>query len=1755
MTGPEGGLGLDLELNPGTDRLTAVGAVRGQREFRRTVAPTAQHTAIAELNAFAAGSAFAYGHNIWWHDLPWLAQRAPTAAVLQLPSVDTLALSAIAFAEHPYHALLKDYKPVRDSRNDPVADARISGRLLHDAMQRLQELAAAQPRFANITHSLALLGAAAISPQARAGMAAIFAAIAPPAADLDAELHSFLDGRACAAAVTALLPLHRQPAAAHLQLWFATAWLRVAGDAEATSRSVLQPWLRRHFPQLGELLRDLRDRPCSSPTCCWCRKTHDPRSLLRRWFRHEDFRAQPALSDQTSAQRAVVEAGLANQPLLALLPTGAGKSLCFQLPAIARYQRRGCLTVVISPLQALMHDQVDNFQQKTGSSCAVALTGRLTPPERRAVLDAVRMGDAGILYVSPEQLRNSSFRRTIALREIGAWVFDEAHCLSKWGHDFRPDYLYAARFIRELSESQEIAAAPVTCVTATAKPEVRDEILDHFRTELGQDLRVFDGHAGRQNLTLRVEEVAGPARLERLRELVAAELAESPTGACLVYTATRRHAEDTAALLTRTGIPADAYHAGLEAPRKKDVQQRFIDRRARVVCATNAFGMGIDKTDIRLVVHFQIPGSLEAYVQEVGRAGRDGRPATAVLLYSEDDVETQFRLAAASRLDLRDLRSILRRVRRLARRPRGAPAAQPAEREAVCTTGEILHDDEVADRIEPHDRNAPTRVVTAIAWLERGRFLRRDENATTVFQGTPKVRSMAEARQRMTALDLPERKATAWLTILERMMQFEPDEGVSSDDLLGLQGVADMVGQVSAAQEGRAILRTLLEMQQADLLTRGMHMTAWVRQGISDPSSERLARAARLERRMLDALRETAPDADDQRFHPLDLCSLTQRVADAPDVSIDLVRTLLASAADRAAQANPTAPGLHVAYLARDRCRVRVQGTWDSILRTVDRRHALADVCLDVMRRNLPAKARGADLLTQFTVEELVQAARRDLRLAGTPAADPAAEIEYALLFLHRVGAAHLHKGLAVFRQAMILRLPQDARPTYTQQDFAPLGEHQEERTFQIHAMREYARMMLTDPARGLELLDRYFTLDRSSLELHYFAGRTGELARPTGPDSWRRIMRDLSPDQRQIVAAGDSKSLLVLAGPGSGKTRVVVHRCAFLLRVRRVPARSILVLCFNRSSALELRQRLRALVGDDAHGVLIQTYHGMAARIAGRSPATLLEHKGEGVPQPVGDELFAGIMTAALAHLETDAGDGDGDGDDARADLRDRLLAGFRHILVDEYQDIDVQQYRLVSAIAGRTLRDEDRRLTVLAVGDDDQNIYQWRGSSVAFLHSFEQDYGAQRVPLVENYRSTAHIIAAANQFIAANRDRLKVDAPIRIDANRRTAPPGGPFATLDPDGRGRVRILTATDEHAQALAVRAELQRLRALFPSLAFEDCAVLSRTHRGLDFVRGALADASIPTRRRIDRGQAYSLFRLREVQDFLAAVAELPGDRVDPAGLTAMLDELRGHRPGEPNFALVAQLLAGFTDEHGDLPQDCRLLHDFFGELLAEQRRERVFGDGVMLGTVHGSKGAEFNHVILLGGAFRGRDGTVADERRAYYVGMTRARHTLTLLRLPDGPAWLDDLQGPAIQRVSAPALGAADAPPASRRYSLLGPADVDLGFPGRSAQHEAVARTIDRLVTGSEIGLQADQHGIAMVAAGGRSIGRLSAAAAQEWGPRLPSVRRVTIAAVILRRRDDEQESFRRRLRRTSWHVVLPEIEWSEAGQIPHAPS
>lgn len=359
--------------------------------------------------------------------------------------------------------------------------------------------------------------------------------------------------------------------------------------------------------------------------------THEPLARLRASFGHPAFRP---------GQEEIVAAVLGGRDVLAVMPTGSGKSLGYQLPAVMLPGT----TLVVSPLISLMKDQVDELNRRGIPSGA--LHSMLAADSRRDVLSAARAGRLRLLYVAPERFSSEPFLRLLGELQIARFVIDEAHCVSEWGHDFRPDYR-RLRASAALCHPSERAGGrpPIAAFTATATPEVRDDIIALLGLERPQVLVAgFD----RPNIHLRVERVEDEEdKNGRLPGLVRGRRA-------LVYAATRKTAAAAAAVLEAAGVQAAAYHAGLKDDERTRVQDAFAAGTLPVVCATNAFGMGIDRPDVDAVVHYAIPGSLEAYYQEIGRAGRDGRPATATLLWDYADVATREYLIDTPRRDTRE---------------------------------------------------------------------------------------------------------------------------------------------------------------------------------------------------------------------------------------------------------------------------------------------------------------------------------------------------------------------------------------------------------------------------------------------------------------------------------------------------------------------------------------------------------------------------------------------------------------------------------------------------------------------------------------------------------------------------------------------------------------------------------------------------------------------------------------------------------------------------------------------------------------------------------------------------------------------------------------------------------------------------------------------------------------------------------------------------------------------------------------------
>lgn len=415
----------------------------------------------------------------------------------------------------------------------------------------------------------------------------------------------------------------------------------------------------------------------------------DPRALLKRHFGYAGFRP---------GQEELVRAVLDGRDVLGVLPTGGGKSVCYQVPALAL----DGLCLVVTPLVSLMEDQVRRAGE-VGLRAANLSAGQASRV-KRDTLERARGGLLDVLFVAPERLGLAGFVDALGPERVALVAVDEAHCISEWGHDFRPAY-------RDIGKVCAKIAAPVLALTATATPRVRDDI----RENLGLRhplvvVRSFD----RPNLSWAV--LPGGPVVDRARRIH--RLIRRVGGTAVVYAPTRRSVEGVRDVLAGMGVVTEAYHAGLDAPERTRVQARFMDGGCRVVVATNAFGMGIDKADVRLVAHIQLPGTLESYYQEAGRAGRDGAPAWCVAFYERADERLRRAFVDATHPPRQRLIKLHARLRR------------------ECEAGGVAEVDPASLARALADGSVPSDVTAALAALARAGTVRSLPGVPALPEGT-----------------------------------------------------------------------------------------------------------------------------------------------------------------------------------------------------------------------------------------------------------------------------------------------------------------------------------------------------------------------------------------------------------------------------------------------------------------------------------------------------------------------------------------------------------------------------------------------------------------------------------------------------------------------------------------------------------------------------------------------------------------------------------------------------------------------------------------------------------------------------------------------------------------------------------------------------------------------------------------------------------------------------------------------------------
>jgi len=1478
----------DLEVHPRQRTIQQIGALLGGDQYRG-------HR-LSELAAFAAPAAVWCGHNIVDHDLAILREQGLEAALLERPAIDTLYLSALLFPRKPYHRLVKDYRLEGSELSNPLADAELARALLADIVTAFQALPAGWQ---------ALYRRLLADRPGFDGFFATFGRAAAEGEDLVSLFDRLLQERYCERAAPARLAAE-QP----VELAFATALI-----ATDDPGSLPPPWLLQRFPGVQAVLNRLRVTCGGRGGCAYC-PALSARAGLRRFFGFEAFRRFEG-DEGAPLQEQVVEAALAGDSLLAVFPTGGGKSLTFQLPALMQGAANHGLTVVISPLQSLMKDQVDVLRERHDITSAVAVSGLLSPLERGEALERVREGGANLLYIAPESLRSNTIFQLLRGRLINRFVIDEAHCFSAWGQDFRVDYLYIGPFLKKLQADKQLERPiPVSCFTATAKPAVIDDIRDYFRRELGLDLQLFQTAARRDNLHYFVLPTDGPeAKFERLTEL----LHDEP-GAAIVYVARVKAAEQLAERLQQHGFAARAYHGQLERDRKVKIQEDFMrdDGDLDIIVATSAFGMGVDKDNVRMVVHYHISDSLENYLQESGRAGRSpDLQARCYILFDENDLNEHFSLLNSTRLSHKEVYQIWQGIKRFRKRAFTKSALEIA-REAGWDT-ELYQ--------------LETRVKAAIAALEDAGYVRREANAPRIFAQSLLVRNVDEANA------LLKRYAGHFVGEAEQQAAQRIAASLISRARTGEDTRVDVLAdQLGLDQSTATHLLTLF--RQIGLLSKEKDLTAYFFTGEGERhSAQRFQRAAEAERRLLAIL---FPDGR-RRVRTVYLRELNEAIVEAgADSDPALLRDILNY--------------WNITYRvekeridrAHDQYRIRLRLPPERLAEEVRQRLEAARWCVGVLQQLfLPQGRSDRDFsdrrLLSFSVLDL----KEQVELLREQSF-PIRFYEQLLLYLHHLRVIELKSGLLIFYNPMkIVREVSDNRKRYTQEDYGKLAGYYRSKTEQIHIVGEYARRQLKYSEEAMQFADDYFTLPYDEFLERYFRNRKGKIRQPITEAKFREVFSALTPEQMQVVKDKQSDHILVAAGPGSGKTRVLVYKIASLLLMEDIKPEQFLMLTFSRPAAFEFKRRLQALVGKVAYHIDMFTYHGFAFQLAGRLGT--LERSPE----------ILGAMTAAIEREEA-----------PMERLRNKSV-----LVIDEYQDVSEAEYRFIQAIIGKA-----ERIRVVVAGDDDQNIYEFRGADIAYLRRFQEQRGARRYFLTRNFRARANLVQLTNAYLEryGSPQRLKYGVPL----------------TAQREETGRIELTR---------------YRSRYLFQPL-IEDVlakqaggagAVLTHTNEEAVLVSTLLKQAGVPARLIADQ-EGFALRQLLELRAFTHRVLQ---DVEPELGLLREEQWRQARAQTEATFAasgnldLLRRVLAAFEAAY---PR-----RKFRGNWLAFLREARLQDfyapeqQTVLVSTMHKAKGKEFDQVWLLLDRY---PMDTEERRRVLYVALTRARDHLYLhtnnLRLP-----------------------------------------------------------------------------------------------------------------------------------------------------------
>ena len=1468
---------IDTEIEPMSGKILDIGGITNDENIFHK-------PSLADFTNFIRGANFICGHNIIHHDLKYLGKALTEAGIHPHNAIDTLYLSPLLFPTNPYHALVKDDKLQTDERSNPLNDAIKARDLFNDEIVAFQNL---DNTIKRILYSL-------LKNIKEFKAFFTFIGYRQDTPNLKELIYQKFANELCENANLELY-INEHP----IELAYCLSLIHSFIEHKKI-HSVTPAWVLKNYPGVERIMLQLRNKPCVTG-CTFCHNALDVRKGLKRFFGFDTFRTYGGEPLQELSAKAAVD----NKSILAVFPTGGGKSITFQVPALISGETAKGLTVVISPLQSLMKDQVDNLE-KNGITQAVTINGLLDPIERAKSFERVENGSAAILYISPESLRSKTIERLLLGRKIVRFVIDEAHCFSAWGQDFRVDYLYIGDFIKQIQEKKNLEdGIPVSCFTATAKQKVIEDIKEYFKEKLSLHLELFASKASRTNLQYQVfEKENDEEKYLALRNLI--EEKNCPT---IVYVSRTMRAFKLAERLTKDGFNAKPYHGKMEAKEKTANQNAFISGEVSIMVATSAFGMGVDKKDVGMVLHYEISDSLENYIQEAGRAGRDENiVADCYVLFNEEDLSKHFILLNQTKLSIKEIQQVWKAIKDITR------FRNTVSNSALEIARKAGWDDTVAE-IE-------TRVTTAIAALEDAGYLRRGQNMPQIFANSILSKNAQEAIDKITASEKFDIKQKEQATKIIKKLFSSKSKSKTNDEAAEsrIDYISDHLGIVRDE-----VIRIVNLLREEKILADTKDLTAFIKKGDHKNRSLNIVQAySNIENFMLPLLEER-----EKIFHLKELNEEAE-AAGCKDVSTNRIKTIINFWAIKNWIKHQKQPysNHHIALISLYPKEV--------LKEKLDKRLELSRFIVTylyskIKQNTADEQQENEEILVEFSVHELKEEFGRQPKLFEMQVSTD--DVEEALFYLSRIEAIKIEGGfLVVYNRLTIERIEQDNKKRYKTEDYQKLHQFYENKVQQIHIVGEYAKKMISDYKDALQFVEDYFQLNYSSFLHKYFRGsRQDDIKRNITPAKFNQLFGALSPSQLKIIKDNETRYIVVAAGPGSGKTRVLVHKLASLLLMEDVKHEQLLMVTFSRAAASEFKKRLLQLIGNAANFIEIKTFHSYCFDLLGRV-GTL-------------DQSDA-ILKKTIEKIRS-----------KEVELS-RITKTV--LVIDEAQDMDADEYNLI-----KTLMELNEDMRVIAVGDDDQNIYEFRGSSSKYLEHFININHAVKHELVENYRSRNNLVAFANQFVTTITHRLKQS----------------PIIPIRPDN-GMIKIVRHKSNHLITPLVNSILNT------GLSGTTCILTTTNDEALQ-ITGLLLKHQLQAKL-IQTNDGFRLNMLEEIYYFMQQLninedSFTIDEELWQNAKRALVNKYRN----SSNLDICKNIIKEFELSNPKRKYKSDLEVYFRESKLEDFVTEN--GSAIFVSTIHKAKGKEFDNIFLLLENF---NAATNEAKRQLYVAITRAKQNL-----------------------------------------------------------------------------------------------------------------------------------------------------------------